>query len=163
MTYFDRYDAEHPYTERVATAENGWADWSARVYGPAWEEFKDRYWRSWWTRKACFWCRTRPARGRRLELNHLHYPKHRRIRWFDVRPMCRRCHRHETWMTRQVRPGMGRSDARVAHAYVTYVVRWALYVPYWCLGVVVALGAGAWVGLVVALVALWLTIYLRGR
>lgn len=163
MTYFDRYDARAPYDDSAATARNGWADWSARTYGPDWELFKDRYWSSWWTRKACFWCRKRPARGRRLELNHLHYPKTRRVRWFDVRPMCRRCHQHETKMSRHARAGMSRSDARLVHAYVTYQVRWALYVPYWLLGLAVAVVAGAYVALAVVLVALAGTIYLRGR
>ena len=77
MSYFQRYDARAPYDQSADTAASGWSDWSARVYGPEWEIFKDRYWAAWWTRKACFWCRRRgpvlrDGRRGRLDLNHLH-------------------------------------------------------------------------------------------
>lgn len=110
------------------------AEWSARVYGPEWEEFKDRYWSHPLTRKRCFWCRraNRPGR-RRLQLNHLTYPRGRALRLWEVKPMCSTCHRVETWLTRRFRPSMRRHRQRWAHAYVTYSVRWALYLPLWTL------------------------------
>lgn len=115
------------------------AAWSERTYGPGsgWVEYKVRYWASRWTRKRCFWCR-RPRGKARLQLNHLHYPKHRELRLWDVRPLCARCHAVETWLTRWVRPRLRASQRRWAHAYVTYAVRWAGYVPLWVLGVYVA-------------------------
>lgn len=87
----------------TGSAEEGWDEWSARFHGPQWQVFKAVYWSTWWTRKRCFWCRGR----RRLELNHLVYPRHRELRLTDVQPLCRRCHRAETAISRLRRPPAG--------------------------------------------------------
>jgi hypothetical protein len=125
----------------------GWDEWSAQ-YGPAWERTKAEYWRKAarrpWMRRRCFWCRRR-GRGvgfwsvqRSLQLNHLTY------RWgvgdaplIVLRPMCPTCHAIETKITRMVRPGMRRHRQAYAHAFVTYLGRWALYIPVWALIILV--------------------------
>jgi 5-methylcytosine-specific restriction endonuclease McrA len=129
-------------------------EWSAQ-YGPEWEATKRRYWSrsGWWIRRRCFWCRrARPGRSSwsargMLQLNHLTY-------LFGVgnaplwvlRPMCPTCHKIETWVTRKIRPALGRSTGwrfRWAHAFVTFGVRWLLYVPVIVFGLWISVKVGA--------------------
>jgi 5-methylcytosine-specific restriction endonuclease McrA len=117
------------------------AEWSARVYGPGWEETKRRYWASPYTRKRCFWCR----RKDRLQLNHLTYQfsgETGRVPLWVLKPLCRRCHVVETWLTKRVRRRLARHAKPWAHAVVTYGVRWSGNVSVWLLVLVSASKAG---------------------
>jgi hypothetical protein len=134
---------------------SGGGEYSRRMVGPhlrppGWEDTKRRYWASRFTRKRCFWCRRKSG----LQLNHLTYalsgPTGACPLWV-VKPLCRTCHKVETWLARKVRPrlkrtvrvepvvGTGRRRRRVAdrraqrwaHAYVTYAVRWSLNLAVW--------------------------------
>lgn len=97
------------------------------TYGRDWQRTRNRYHASRWTRKRCFWCRTRGKRDNPIELNHLTYRRGDRPRWWQVRPLCRRCHKIETNVTRVVRvvlPWTGPVGKRNAHYVVTYLGRW---------------------------------------
>jgi hypothetical protein len=101
------------------------SDWADRTYGPGWTATKTRYWSSRFTRKRCVWCWRKAKPGRFLDLNHLTYRFVRGDGWtplWSVVPMCRTCHRVETWLTRRFRPGMRRRRQRWAHAWVTFGV-----------------------------------------
>lgn len=122
---------------------NGMAEWSARVHGPGWVETRARYWHNPppWRRTRCYWCRRADSASMRLwsslgrlQLNHLTYvfsDGTGRCPLWVLRPMCRTCHRVETWLTRRVRPGMARHRQRWAHAYVTVGVRLAVDIVAW--------------------------------
>lgn len=112
------------------TGTQAWREWGARTYGPGWTATKQRYWRSRWTPKRCFWCRRRQAGyrlGGGLQLNHLTYLFVRSHRlhgagWtplWTLLPLCDRCHRVETWLTRKARSLLGRGADRWAHLLVT--------------------------------------------
>lgn len=94
------------------------------TYGADWRRTRRRYLRSRWTRKRCFWCRTRGDRTNPIELNHLTYARGDRPRWWQVKPLCRRCHAVETFVTRVVRVFLPWSMKTRAHYLVTYGVRW---------------------------------------
>lgn len=123
-------------TFRTRTAAQGWSDWSRRVHGKGWPgeggwgETKRRYWSSRWTLARCLWCRAR----RGLQLNHLtyafsmHHPVHgpgyipAPLRHVALVPLCGRCHRAETWITRKVfRSLTGRFGAHVLATFVPYL------------------------------------------
>lgn len=108
------------------------------TYGTAWVRTRTRYHASRWTRKRCFWCHTRGDRGNGIELNHLTYRRGDRPWFWQVKPLCRRCHRIETVVTRVVRPLLPWSGAFAktrAHYVVTYLGRWLVNVtvlsPVW--------------------------------
>jgi hypothetical protein len=100
-------------------------------YGPHWAETKRRWRAAWWTRKRCFWCR----RSGPTDAHHLLYPRNRPagdVSIFWLRPMCRRCHKVETWLAREHRKHMPNRRKRYAHIVATYGGRW-------CINVVVVL------------------------
>lgn len=97
------------------------------TYGADWRETRQRYLASRWTRKRCFWCRTRGGRKTNpIELNHLTYARGDRPRWWQVKPLCRRCHGVETVTTRVVRVFLPWNWKARAHYVVTYVGRWTI-------------------------------------
>lgn len=94
------------------------------TYGPDWYAFRRWYFTRWWLRKRCFWCRRKPHPVTALQLNHLNYTRGDRPGWWQVRPMCRRCHRVETTLVRWLRPRLSPRRRRRAHYLVTFGVRW---------------------------------------
>ncbi len=105
-----------PYTPPAGETR---AEFNARVYGRGWEDTRRRYWASPFTRKRCVWCMARRA----TQLNHLTYlysgPDGACPFWV-LRPMCRTCHKVETWVTGKVRPRMPRGGPRDAHGNIVY-------------------------------------------
>jgi len=97
------------------------------TYGAEWAEFRRWYFSRRTTRKRCFWCHSRSRKGNPIQLNHLDYrePADWPGRW-RVKPMCRRCHRIETGLTRMLFHEYPRRRNRYAHWYVTYGVRLAI-------------------------------------
>jgi hypothetical protein len=90
-------------------------------YGVDWEGTKRRARQSRWTRKRCFWCRSRS----RIEWHHLTYSRAAtpgKAPLWVLRPMCHRCHAIETWLCRALFSTRQRHGW--AHAWVTYGVRW---------------------------------------
>lgn len=90
-----------------------WDAWGAKTYGSGWTATKDRYRRSRWTPRRCFWCLGLDG----LQYNHLTYklvrnhPTHG-PGWtplFTVLPLCERDHKIETALTRLFRRAFGRS------------------------------------------------------
>lgn len=96
-------------------------------YGPNWTDTK-RQWRSaWWTRKRCFWCRRK--KHVTIDAHHLLYPKGKPagdVSIFLLRPMCRTCHKIETWLARRHRRHVENGRKRYAHLYATYLGRWCI-------------------------------------
>jgi 5-methylcytosine-specific restriction endonuclease McrA len=83
-----------------------WGEWGARVYGTPeqWRALKAKYWASRWTIfRRCLICRS----GKDLQLNHLTYRFTKlRAGWTPLLllvPLCPRCHKFETWLTRRLR------------------------------------------------------------
>lgn len=92
------------------------------LYGRDWQDYKDRYWSSPFTRKRCFWHRGRMSFGGR-QLNHLSYARQSTPRWWQVKPMCRTCHKIETFLARALR-ALG--VKKHPHYVATYGVRWLI-------------------------------------
>jgi hypothetical protein len=119
--------ARPPRAVRSAETRDSWRAWSAGVHGAGWEETRRRYWASRWTLARCLWCRGR----RGLQLNHLTYTCSIKARgglilWplyaFVLVPLCPRCHRAETWITRHVfRSLTGRWGAHLLATFVPYL------------------------------------------
>lgn len=104
-------------------------------YGDQWELTKRRWRDHPFTRhRRCFWCRRKRSlwvSGHRivLDAHHLVYPRNRpagEISIWLLRPMCRTCHKVETWMARGHRAHMRNGRKRYAHLLVTYLGRWAI-------------------------------------
>jgi hypothetical protein len=102
-------------------------------YGPNWDNTKARWRRSRWTRKRCFWCRRR--KHVTIDAHHLLYPRPPKmagdVSIFWLRPMCRTCHKIETWIARNRRKHMANGRKRYAHLYVTYGGRWLINITCW--------------------------------
>jgi hypothetical protein len=97
------------------------------TYGPEWLAFREWYLSRWWTRHRCFWCRTRGTggwHGNPIQLNHLTYAGGDVPRWWQVKPLCKRCHTVETAVTRWLRPRLPYRWRSRAHYLVTYGARW---------------------------------------
>lgn len=107
-----------PPTPAAPPDTNNRAAWNARIYGPGWEATKSAYWASPFTRKRCIWCC-----GKATQLNHLTYlysDATGACPFWVLRPMSRRCHAVETWITEKARPRMPRGGPKDAHGNVIY-------------------------------------------
>jgi hypothetical protein len=101
-----------------------------------WERTKDRYWSNPFTRHRCFWHQRfwlgKPLSYAQRQLNHLTYRRGGSPHVWQVKPMCRTCHKIETGLARFLRVlGVKRHP----HYVATYGVRWlitlAIFTPIW--------------------------------
>ncbi len=93
----------------------------AATYGPAWLEFRDWYRTRPWLPWRCVWCWRGPRPANPIQLNHLTdaMPDPDRPAWWQVAPMCKRCHGWETRLTRWLYGAWPYRRDRYAHYRVT--------------------------------------------
>jgi 5-methylcytosine-specific restriction endonuclease McrA len=116
--------------------------WDAATYGPGWDATKDAFWKHPFTWKRCVWCWKDLKQSRRRDLNHITYRRVRAGGWtplWTLTPMCRRCHKVETWIVKRRRPHMKRRRQAWAHAWVTFGVMFGQWLT------LLALIAAGWV------------------
>ncbi len=94
------------------------------TYGPVWMSFRTWYRGRWWLPWRCVWCWRGSRPGNPIQLNHLTYrmPDPDRPAWWQVAPMCRRCHEQETRLTRWLFGEWPYRRDRSAHYWVTFGV-----------------------------------------
>jgi hypothetical protein len=100
------------------------------TYGPVWRQFREWYFNHPYTIKRCVWCLARPRPVTVLQLNHLTYrmPDPDWPAWWQVVPLCDRCHEWETWLTRRLFGEGWHRNTPYAHYYVTFGVIVAVWV-----------------------------------